>query len=111
MNVKGDRHWQKHLSFHSGWNGQPNCWMERAVTEIESRPYVERRGRHRAVITDECREIRTKLLRRRGSIMQRIGMLMEDPVNNLHKIIRLTEKLEKLKAEIEPYGGAPEGWK
>ena len=67
MTVKGGKTWTKRMIFHS----EPNCWLERAITELESRPQEETRGRKPLDLTDEEKDKRTKILMRRASIMQR----------------------------------------
>ena len=61
--------WQKKMLFH------PQCWIDRAVAELETRTVTETRGRKRMVLSDENREKRGKILRRHASIMQRINMI------------------------------------
>ena len=98
--------WVKRMSFHAR---EPNCWLDRAVAELETRVVVETRGRKRNQISDDNREVRERLLRRRASVMQRIRQEM-DGLMRPDKVMHLTEMLEKLKLEIEPYGGVPRGW-
>lgn len=102
-----ERTWTKQMHFHIE---EPNCWLERAKTELATRTYVERRGRKADCISDERKVLRQKILRRRASVMQRIGIEMENG-GRPAKLIRLTALLEALAAEIKPYGGVPESWK
>ena len=62
-----DTTWTKVMHFH------PNCWVERAIVELETRPYSENRGRRPDVLSDETKLARQKILRRRASVMQRIN--------------------------------------
>ena len=98
--------WVKRMSFHAR---EPNCWLDRAIAELETRAVVETRGRKRMQLSDDDREVRVKLLRRRASVMQRIGNGMEGTIVP-RRVAHLTEMLEQLKLEIEPYGGVPKGW-
>ena len=86
----------------------PYCWVERAIIEVGMRPYVENRGRRPDALGDEAKEKRQKILRRRASVMQRIHNEME--VMRPAKLMHLTELLEKLAIEVEPYGGVPKSW-
>ena len=97
--------WTKVMHFHAK---EPSCWLDRAIAEIESRPVVETRGRKADVISDGARVERQKILRRRASVMQRVGLAMKG--GKIGKIEHLTELLERLKAEIEPHGGVPKSW-
>jgi len=83
----------------------PNCWVEQGIAEMEKRPIIESRGRKSLPITVEQRELRICLLKRRGSVIQRLKR-ETDPVKMLH----LGEMLEDLKEEIKPLGGVPVGW-
>lgn len=105
---RGSRTWTKDMHFHAK---KPNCWLDRAIAELESRPAkLETRGRKADVISDEHRILRQKILRRRASVMQRINCEMETLMRP-GKLMHLTELLEGLVTEIEPYGGVPKSWK
>jgi len=83
----------------------PNCWVEQGIAEMEKRPVIESRGRKSLPITNEQQEKRLGVLKRRGSVIQRLKR-ETDPVKTLH----LGEMLEDLKEEIKPLGGVPIGW-
>ena len=106
MKLRSGRVWWKRRSFH------PQCWIDQAVAELEKRVVVETRGRKKLEMTDATREARTAILRRRGSVVQRIrrevGNGGGEP--NTDNIIHLGGLLNKLKEEIEPFGGVPESW-
>ena len=102
-----DTTWTKAMHFHVE---EPNCWLDRAKVEISSRPHIEHRGRKADNISDEVKVKRQKILRRRASVMQRIGLEMESG-GRVDKIVRLTGLLERLTVEIEPYGGVPKSWR
>jgi len=104
MPTPSGKRWKKQMLFH------PQCWLERAIIEIEKRTVVETRGRKRMAITDTNRKKRSSILCRRASVLQRIRTEMDKEVRNFNRIAHLGELLEKLKAEIEPYGGAPKSW-
>ena len=92
-------------------NFHPQCWIDRAIAELESRAVVETRGRKKLEMTDATKDARTAILRRRASVIQRIKREVESPDGqNVDKIIHLGELLNKLKEEIEPLGGVPESW-
>ena len=111
MKLKSGKVWTKKMLFHA----EPNCWLNRAIAELESRPTIERRGRVANSISDPVKEKRNKILRRRASIVQRINIEMEGAGNlpgrqRPEKLAHLLEMLENLKMEIEPLGGVPESW-
>jgi len=105
MKLKSGRTWTKRMIFHA----EPNCWLERAIAELESRPVVETRGRKTLSLSDPVKEARNKILRRRASVIQRLDREIEERMRPA-KILHLTEMLESLKVEIEPHGGVPESW-
>lgn len=106
MPLKSGKTWTMRMVFHA----EPvNCWLERAKAEIESRPTIENRGRKALELSDDKREMRGKLLRRRTSVMQRLDVEMQERKRS-DKLIHLTEELEKIKEQIMEYGGAPKGW-
>ena len=100
------RVWKKRMHFHAK---EPYCWVERAITELALRPRVENRGGVALDISDEVREKRNKVLRRRASVMQRIGAEFEGR-QRMPVITHLTEMLENMKLEIESLGGIPKSW-
>ncbi len=110
MKVANGKTWWKRMVFHSGYGGGKNCWLDRAVAEIELHPPIETRGRKRGVISDENRVIRVKLLRRHAAVMQRLRVEMESNSVVGVRVAHLTESLERLGQEIEQYGGKPVGW-
>lgn len=107
MHLRSGRTWWKRRSFH------PQCWIDQAVAEIEKRPVVETRGRNKLPMADDSRAARTAIMRRRASIIQRIKreVSITEEEQNIDRIIHLGELLNKLKDEIEPYGGVPESWR
>ena len=108
MKPKGSsKTWTKKMHFHAK---KPSCWVDRAVVELERRPYHENRGRIADNISDEVKIARQKILRRRASIVQRIGAEMAG-MKRMDKLSHLTDLLEKLRVEIEPLGGVPDKWK
>jgi len=106
MKLKGGGTWVKRMSFHAK---EPNCWLDRAIAELETRVVVETRGRKRNAISDEDREVREKILRRRASVMQRINAEMNGKLR-ASKLEHLVDLLEVLKVEIKPHGGVPKTW-
>ncbi|GAG26431.1 unnamed protein product [marine sediment metagenome] len=98
--------WKFHMSFH------PQCWIDQAVIELEKAPPVETRGRKRLAMTDDTKEKRIKILRRRGAVLQRIRNELAKPEEDrsIDRIIHFGDKLNELKEEIEPLGGVPSSW-
>jgi len=102
-----DRKWKKMMHFHAK---DPYCWIDKAVIEVGQRHYTERRGRKASPMPDATKEMRLKIMRRRASVMQRIGIEMETR-RRPEKLSHLLELLEKQVKEIELYGDVPESWK
>lgn len=102
-----DKTWTKAMHFHAK---EPYCWIDRAVVEVGMRPVSESRGRKSDPINDETKALRQKILRRHGSVMQRMGAEISG-LCRPSKLLHLTELLEKLAMEIEPLGGVPESWR
>lgn len=100
------RVWTKRMLFHAA---PKNCWLERAIVELESRPVNETRGRKPIDLSDPIREQRNKVLRRRASVIQRLEREMYGKMRPV-KLLHMTQMLENLKVEIEPLGGIPETW-
>lgn len=100
------RRWTVHLLWH------PNCWMEQAKAAVDSKGYVETRGRPFDKRTDEDRKARNKILARRARTVQRIREVakMEDTEARTDKLIHLGGILLELEEEIKEYGGAPKSW-
>ncbi len=96
--------WQKKMLFH------PQCWIDRAVAELSTKHIVETRGRKRNQISDDDREKREKILRRRASFVQRLNVKMNEFPTDYGKVGRLLDRLEELKVEIELVGGVPKSW-
>ena len=90
----------------------PQCWIDQAIASLSSRRIAETRGRKRLEITDEMREARLKVLRRRAAVVQRIRAEVSNPVEkqNVDRIIHLGKAINDLKMEIESLGGAPKSW-
>lgn len=98
--------WGFFMRFH------PQCWIDRAVAELESRVYTETRGRKKIEMLDETRVARLKIMMRHAAVVQRIKREVEKSENSyqVDRIIHLGEMLGKLKEEIEPLGGIPKSW-
>ena len=106
MPTRSGKVWWKQMTFHTTPN---NCWLDRAIAEIEAHPKPETRGRVASALSDPVKEQRNKILRRRASVLQRLEKEMCGRMRPV-KLLHMTEMLEKLKVEIEPYGGVPESW-
>lgn len=105
MRVGGGKIWTKRMLFHT----VPNCWLDRAIAELESKPVLETRGRKPKNLTDPAKKQRNKILRRRASVLQRLEREMCREMRPA-KLLHLMEMLEDLKTEIKQYGGVPESW-
>jgi len=106
MKLKSGGAWKKRMIFHT----VPNCWLDRAIAELDSKPVLETRGRKPINLSDPIRELRNKVLRRKASVSQRIEREMYGEMRP-SKLLHLMELAEKLKEEIEPLGGVPESWR
>ena len=104
MKLKGGRTWWFRRSF------IPEHWIAQGIAEVEKIPVVETRGKKKMHITDADRDARTAILRKRGSVVQRIKNVMDNG-GDVSTLIHLGELINKLKDEIEPLGGVPKSWK
>ena len=106
MKLRGGKTGWKRKSYH------PQCWIDQAVAEIESRVVVETRGKKRLEMTDGSKAVRFAILRRRASVTQRIKIEVSksNEEQSIDKIIHLGDLLNKLKEEIELVGGVPKSW-
>jgi len=108
MRLKNNlRTWTKQMHFHAK---DPYCWIDRAIIEVGQRHYSERRGRKASNLSDDSKAQRLKIMRRRASVIQRFNYEVETK-RRPEKLSQLLDTLERLKAEITPYGGMPEKWK
>ena len=98
--------WSFTIRFHT------QCWIDQGIAALESKPVIETRGGKKMEITDIDRISRFKILARRASVTQRIRVEAKklDGEKNIDKIIHLGGLLNKLKEEIEPFGGVPKSW-
>ena len=98
--------WGCTIRFHT------QCWIDQAKAALESKPVVETRGGKKMAITDSDRSARFRILARRASITQRIRVeaIKLNGEQNIDKIIHLGGLLNKLKEEIELFGGVPKSW-
>ena len=103
----GDKTWTKVMHFHAK---DPYCWVDQGILEVGMRPHTENRGRKPDALSDRDKRQRQMILRRRASVMQRIGCEMVGECRT-EKLVHLTQLLEGLATEILPYGGVPKSWK
>lgn len=101
-----EKTWTKSMHFHAK---DPYCWVDRAIVELSSRPYTESRGRKPDALSDRVKEARQKILRRRASVIQRIGNEMGGQLRP-DKLSHMVDLLDRLAGEIESYGGVPKSW-
>jgi len=101
-----NRRWIRYLRFH------PQCWIDQAVEKLEKQPKIETRGAKRSALSDKDRAARIKILARRASVTQRIRAEISKPKEeqSIDAIIHLGDVLNKLRDEIEPFGGVPKSW-
>ena len=100
--------WTKRMRFHAK---EPYCWIDRAVTELSSRPApTETRGRHSLAMSDEVRVKRLKVMRRRASIKQRLDLEIYSKHPDSGKVVHLVGMLDKTCEEIKELGGVPSNW-
>ena len=104
MKTPGGKMWMKENHFH------PQCWLDRGIAEIESRPVVETRGRRRLTMTDDVRKERLRLMGQRASVMQRLRAEQDKPKPNFTKIEKLCMYIESIKDKIKDFGGVPKSW-
>ena len=80
--------------------------------KVTQTPRVETRGRKGLGLAKTDSVERVLLLKRRGSVMQRLKREAGKPegAKDYDRIIRLGEQLEAIKVEIEKVGGIPESW-
>lgn len=100
--------WVWWMRFHT------QCWIDQAVQKLdrEEEQRVETRGRKRQGISDDMRSERVKILRRYAAITQRIRAEVVRPAdeNSVERLIHLGAGLNKMRIEIERYGGVPKSW-
>jgi len=104
--------WSKTFTWHTKNQDGICCWLAEGLLALEKTPKVETRGRKATGLPADIQTYRVKLLKRRGSIMQRLKKQTNVPieVRDLDKIILLGQQLDKVKLEIEKYGGVPDNW-
>jgi len=88
------------------------CWLEEGLLQLEKNPWTETRGRKRTAPSDADRAKRVAILKKRGSIMQRLKRAAAVPLihRDYEQIITLGAQLERCKEEIAPLGGIPSKW-
>lgn len=90
----------------------PMCWIKQGLINLENIPYVSKvPGRKKIDMPEDMRIARRKVLARRAAYIQRLRETIESDDCDHEAVVRITEKLEQLKVEIEPLGGVPEKWK
>lgn len=101
-----NRRWIRYLRFH------PQCWIDQAVEKLEKQPKLETRGAKKSALSDSDRAARFKIMARRASTTQRIRAEVSRPKEkqSIDAVIHLGDILNRLRDEIEPFGGAPKNW-
>lgn len=92
------------------WHTQ--CWIDQGVQKLEREPVVDNRALRQPKFSQEVTEGRVKVMRRRAAVVQRIRIEVDKPreEQSVDRIIHLGELLNKLREEIEQFGGVPESW-
>ena len=104
--TKGGKNWRHRIYFHAT---PQNCWLERAMAELDSRPTVETRGRKALVLSDDKKAERYRILRQHASTVSRLRREMENSMRPA-LMLKLAEKLDALRERIKDYGGVPDSW-
>jgi hypothetical protein len=99
--------WRRRLHWH------PQCWIDQAIAALKNRgDATETRGRKKLALPEHKSTARIKILRRRAAVMQRLKIEVSKPTEeqSTDRIIHLGGLLNKLKEEIESFGGVPKSW-
>ena len=88
------------------------CWVIQALDNFGKTVHVETRGRKKLILPKEKRDGRLKLLRKRAKVIQQLKIVMEEhpKKRNMDEVVRLGLILEKLRVDIEQFGGVPKSW-
>ena len=92
------------------------CWVEAGLIALGNKTqeeiYGAKRRRTPLDLTAIERTLRTKLLRRHGSVLQRIRFEVMNGANegNFDKLVHLGGLLNNLREATLPVGGVPESW-
>ena len=101
-----------------GWSvvlhWHPQCWIDQGMQYLEAHPYVSaQKGKKKLDLSLEDRKNRFRIQRNRASVIQKLKAIMnkeELGERDLDRIVKFSERLDELKAEIEPFGGVPKKW-
>ena len=96
------RRWAIKLHWHV------DCWVEQGKRSLDLQPKPETRGRKKLAMSDDNKSKRVKILMRRAAILQRMKAATDE--GNVDKLIYLGGLMNKLKEEIQEYGGIPASW-
>ena len=109
---EGKPRWSRTLTWHARNKDGLCCWLEEGILKVEQTPRVETRGRKALGLSKSDNVKRVSLLKRRGSVMQRLKREAGRPEGekDYDRIINLGEQLEEIKTEVERVGGVPESW-
>lgn len=102
--VKGEK-----LRFTKRYYWHPDCWIQDGLNYLEQHPYsAEGKGRPRLAMSEGDKKKRYKVLSRRADLMRQLRGAVES--GDANQILKVYERMEKLKPEIEKLGGIPESW-
>ncbi len=100
--------------FYARKRWHPNCFVEQGLQWLSLHPGEPvTKGRPKSVTATlpvDDKLARLSLLRRHATTSQRLRREMEKEWPNYEVITRLTERLDKLRLEVELVGGAPKSW-
>jgi hypothetical protein len=88
------------------------CWIDQGLAVLP--PFVETRGRHPLLLSEDKKKTRLFLLQRHARLVQLLREEMEKLATgetSLSRTISLSEKLSALLPLIEEAGGVPPTWK
>ena len=108
------RRWVKNFRWHAKRaRDEQCCWLAAGLENLATKQFTETRGRKQLVMSKDKRDKRLCILRKRARLVQRLKFLMSAKPNNrdVDDIIKAGSRLEGLKEQIAPYGGAPPSWR
>lgn len=108
---EGSRRWNYALYYH------PQCWVDQGLDYLKMNPYVSRNVREPipvtprlSSLTEEQKEYRITLLRRRGSLVQRKRNIKVGYPDRVLAEAGLDKQMAEIMVEIAEVGGIPPKW-
>lgn len=112
--VKG-KLWKK-VGEATSWSYRPNwhpqCWIEEGLVYLEQHPYqAKSTGRPKLKLSEADAEQRQTLVRRRSRLIYILREMLTNGKDFEHpSVIKILNRLLKLRIDIELFGGAPRSW-